>query len=337
MNRRTFLSSAGLAVLHVRAVPSAVLNSGGNGGKSLVLLFLRGAADGLNIAVPHGDKTYYALRPAIAIPRRSVIDLDGFFGLHPLLAPLKPIYDRKNLAVVHAAGSPDPVRSHIDAQRAVESGAARAIYGASLVDFPARHRELQRDLHRERNENSPAARWQLAGYPRTKLGRRLAGIAQAIKTGMASQVAVAAMDGWDHHINAVGRNIETGALAGQLRDLGASLAAFDRDLGDRMEDVLLVTMSEFGRAARENGMRGTGHGRANFMFLMGGNVDGGRVHARWPGLQREQLDAGGGLAVTTDYRHILAQVAGAHLHRPSPPSLIPGLTARPEILVQHLG
>lgn len=333
MDRRAFLSKAALAAFGARAAQSAVLRQGARGEKTLVLLFLRGAADGLNIAVPHGDKSYYALRPTIAVPRRSVIDLDGFFGLHPSLAPLKPIYDRKNLAVIHAAGSPDPVRSHLDAQLVVESGAARAISGASLVDFPVRHREF----HRSRNENSTAAQRHAAGYPPTNLGHRLAGIAQAIKSGTGPQVAVAAMNGWDHHINEVGRSVETGALAGQLRDLGASLAAFDRDLDGRMEDVLLVTLSEFGRSARENALRGTGHGRANFMFLMGGNVNGGRVHAKWPGLEREQLDAGGGLAVTTDYRHILAQVAGTHLRRPSPPSIISSLTARPEILIQRLG
>ena len=95
--------------------------------KILVAIFQRGAADGLNIVVPHGEKAYYDLRPTIAVPRPSsaagsAIDLDGFFGLHPSLAPLKTIFDRQHLAIVDAVGSPDPTRSHFDAQDYMESG-----------------------------------------------------------------------------------------------------------------------------------------------------------------------------------------------------------------------
>src|SRR5262249_35768739 len=96
--------------------------------KQMVVLFQRGAADGLNIVVPFSEPNYYRLRPTIAIPQPnkntndSAIDLDGYFGLHPGLAPLAPLFHKNQLAFVHAAGSPDPTRSHFDAQDFMESG-----------------------------------------------------------------------------------------------------------------------------------------------------------------------------------------------------------------------
>ena len=92
------------------------------GNKRLVVIFQRGAADGLNIVVPHGEQAYYAMRPSINIPRNAVIDLDGFFGLHPSMSALQPLWSQRHLAIVHAAGSPDPSRSHFDAQDFMESG-----------------------------------------------------------------------------------------------------------------------------------------------------------------------------------------------------------------------
>ena len=91
-------------------------------GKKLVVIFQRGAADGLNVVVPYREPSYYEYRPNIGIPQSAVIDLDGFFGLHPAMAPLKPLWDQGHLAIVHASGSPDPSRSHFDAQDFMESG-----------------------------------------------------------------------------------------------------------------------------------------------------------------------------------------------------------------------
>src|SRR5882762_4741825 len=125
INRRVFLKSSALAMFGVGSAPhwlARAAESSGSRKKILVAIFQRGAADGLNIVVPHGDAGYYALRPNIAIPKNDVIDLDGFFGLHPSLKPLKPIFDAKQLAVVEAVGSPDPTRSHFDAQDFMESG-----------------------------------------------------------------------------------------------------------------------------------------------------------------------------------------------------------------------
>src|SRR5438309_11166314 len=128
ITRRIFLRNSALAVVGTAAVPSfltrAAFGAIENGGrtKRLVVIFQRGAADGLNIVVPHGEAQYYAMRPSINIPRKAVIDLDGFFGLHPSLAPFQPLWQQRHLAIVHAAGSPDPTRSHFDAQDFMESG-----------------------------------------------------------------------------------------------------------------------------------------------------------------------------------------------------------------------
>src|SRR5215469_13401993 len=128
ITRRVFLRNGALAVVGTGAVPSfltrAAFGAIENGGrtKRLVVIFQRGAADGLNIVVPHGEKQYYAMRPSINIPRKNVIDLDGFFGLHPSLAALQPLWQQRHLAIVHAAGSPDTTRSHFDAQDFMETG-----------------------------------------------------------------------------------------------------------------------------------------------------------------------------------------------------------------------
>ena len=128
VTRRVFLRNSALAVVGTAAVPSfltrAALGSveAGAHGKRLVVIFQRGAADGLNIVLPHGERAYYAMRPSINIPRQDVLDLDGFFGLHPSMASLLPIWKQRQLAIVHAAGSPDPTRSHFDAQDFMESG-----------------------------------------------------------------------------------------------------------------------------------------------------------------------------------------------------------------------
>src|SRR5574340_1376433 len=128
ITRRVFLKNGALAVVGTTVVPAFLARavyaspSEATGKKRLVVIFQRGAADGLNIVVPHGEASYYAMRPSIAIPRQAVLDLDGFFGLHPSLAPLKPLWEQRHLAIVHAAGSPDPTRSHFDAQDYMESG-----------------------------------------------------------------------------------------------------------------------------------------------------------------------------------------------------------------------
>jgi uncharacterized protein (DUF1501 family) len=125
LKRAAILSSAGLITIGPAGWAARAIASDGNRHR-LVVIFLRGAVDGLNVVVPHGEAAYYDRRPTIAIPRAGgdggVIDLDGFFGMHPALAPIAPLWHEGSLAFVHACGSPDPTRSHFDAQDYMESG-----------------------------------------------------------------------------------------------------------------------------------------------------------------------------------------------------------------------
>ncbi len=393
--RRVFLRNSALAMVGMGSAPlwlqRALYGAPGARKKILVAIFQRGAADGLNIVVPHGEKAYYDLRPTIAIPRpgsgeQAALDLDGFFGLHPSLAPLEPLFSQRHLAIVDAVGSPDPTRSHFDAQDYMESGTPglkatadgwmnralpkaekesplraislgavlpRTMRGAqpavalqSLEDFRILKAQAAPELEQlylsasdpalqttgretfealamlqavQKRAYQPAAG---AEYPRGRFGDSLRQIAQLIKADVGMELAFADVGGWDHHVN------ESARLANLLRDYGQGLAAFWTDLGDRMEDIILVTMSEFGRTAHENGNRGTDHGHANCMFVMGGAVQGGKVYGRWPGLQREQLYENRDLALATDFRDVLAELVARHLgNRPSE-TVFPGFTPK---------
>ena len=396
--RRAFLRNSGVAMFGIGSSPiwleraMAASNAGGRK-KVLVAIFQRGAADGLNIVVPHGENAYYTGRPGIAIPKpdgsgASAIDLDGFFGLNPNLKALKPIFDEKKLAMVHACGSPDPTRSHFDAQDYMESGTpglkatrdgwlnravpkeanqspiravslgpvlSRTLRGTNSAvalnnvrDFQVRDKLAGEDymsryaasvdtqLQGTGKETFEAIRllqtlrkteYQAANgatYPGGRLGTSLKQIAQMIKADAGLEVAFADLGGWDHHVNEVGATAVVGPLANLLTEFGNSLAAFYQDLGAKMEDVMVVTMSEFGRTARENGNRGTDHGHANVMFAMGGNIQGGKVYGPWPGLEREQLYEQRDLDVTTDFRDVLGAVVRQHLGQANLASVFPG-------------
>jgi uncharacterized protein (DUF1501 family) len=392
--RRLFLRDSAITMAGIGTAPLwlqrvALANeSAGQRKKILIAIFQRGAADGLNIVVPHGEQRYYDLRPTIAIPRNEVLDLDGLFGLHPSLAPLKPLWDRQELAIVHAAGSPDPTRSHFDAQDYMESGTPglkstadgwlnralspeegkpspvravslgptlpRAMRGRndavaveSLGAFTVRDAAAAKTLEAmyedtsdqalngtgratfeavsllqslEKTPYQPAAG---AQYPAGRFGASLRQIAQIVKADVGLEVAFADIGDWDHHVQ------EPNRLPPRLAEFGASLAAFCQDLGDRMEDVVLVTMSEFGRAARENGDRGTDHGHANAMFVMGGRVKGGKVYGQWPGLAPEQLYENRDLALTTDFRDVLGEAVYGHLGNRQIAKVFPGYQSSP--------
>lgn len=399
MRRRVFMKSGALAMVTIGLSPSflrrlvfAADRRRAESGKVLVCLFQRGAADGLNVLVPHGDKAYYDARPTIAVPRPQVgalgttVDLDGFFGLHPSLAPLKPLYDKGLLAPIHAAGSPSATRSHFDAQDFMETGTPdnktthdgwlnrylqirptrapfravalaaqtpRAFEGpaptiamANLNDFTVRtngsdterlealYRTGSADLiHGTGSETFDAMKLlqsvnpkqyapaEGAAYPASPFGRSLQQIAQLIKAKVGLEVAFADVGGWDTHVNQGGA---TGQLAQRLDDFGRAIAALVSDLGDRMSDVVIVTMSEFGRMVKQNGDAGTDHGHAGAMFVLGGPVRGDRVLGRWPGLEREQLFEGRDLALTTDFRTVLAEVVHQHLGAARTDSVFPG-------------
>ncbi|MGA8149432.1 MAG: DUF1501 domain-containing protein [Terriglobales bacterium] len=410
ITRRIFLRNGALAVVGTAAVPGFLARAAygaaepGARNKRLVVIFQRGAADGLNIVVPHGERAYYAMRPSINIPRNSVIDLDGFFGLHPALASLEPLWKQRHLAIVHAAGSPDQTRSHFDAQDFMESGtpgvkatddgwlnrclrslpasaeksAFRAIaLGPSLPrilsgsepavavnnvaefgvggpnaapianTFEAMYdQSVDSVLHGAGQETFEAVKMLKAAdpskytpaagadYPRGRFGQSLKQLAQLMKANLGVQIAFADISGWDHHVN---EGSTQGQIANSLRDLSQSLAAFWIDLGDLAEDTVVVTMSEFGRTARENGNRGTDHGHANVMFVMGGPVKGGKVYGRWPGLDQSQLYEGRDLALTTDFRQVLGEAVYQHLGNKNLAQVFPGFENEPGNFLKLLG
>lgn len=390
--RRLFLKSAGIAMFGVGAAPlwlGRAVAGETKRRKVLVAVFQRGAVDALNMVVPIGERSYYSLRPGIAVPRERAIDLDGSFGLHPALAPLKSAWDNGRLAIVTATGSPDATRSHFDAQDYMESGTPgrkatrdgwlnRALPRDGENSSPVRAVSMGQNLPRTLRGTSPAVavasiesfqvrnkgaepefasmyekafdpKLAAAGretfeairlveslrkqgytpaagaeYPGSRFGQSMKQIAQMIKADVGVEVAFADIGGWDHHVNEVGATVEQGPLANLLREFSSALAAFHQDLGDRMEDVALVTMSEFGRTARENGNRGTDHGHGSAMLLMGGAVNGGKVLGHWPGLAVEQLYEGRDLAVTTDFRDVLGELVSGHLGNGQLAAVFPG-------------
>ncbi len=170
-----------------------------------------------------------------------------------------------------------------------------------------------------------------AVYPASQLGRSLMQIAQLIKAGVGLEVAFAESGGWDTHTNqSAGQFAARGQLANLLRDFAASITAFGTDLGTRMDDVVLITMSEFGRTARENGNRGTDHGHGNAMFVLGNSVKGGKVYGDWKGLRSDQLNEGRDLAVTTDFRDVFAEAAYKHMGSRDLTKLFPKYSTSPE-------
>ncbi|HYP52641.1 MAG TPA: DUF1501 domain-containing protein [Pyrinomonadaceae bacterium] len=412
MNRRFFIKSGGIALASfgltggspsfLRRAALAQGRTAANGRrKTLIAVFQRGAVDGLNMVVPYGESEYYDLRPALAVPApgrgaagESAVALDGFFGLHPSLAPLTGLWDEKRLAVVEATGSPDNTRSHFDAQDYMESGTPgrkstedgwlnrlmqarpdakaspfravamaqnmpRALMGrapavavSNVADFQIRAgRQSQSvqggfeglyeqgvgDVLRGTGKETfeavnflkrlNPAQYQPengARYPQGRFGQSLLQISQLIKAGVGLEVAFAETNGWDTHVNEGGAR---GQLANLLRQFGAGLAALVADLGpERMQDVVILTMSEFGRTARENGNRGTDHGHANVNLVVGGSVRGGKVYGEWPGLKSHQLYEGRDLALTTDFRDVFSEVARKHLGAADPRTVFPGFT-----------
>ncbi len=385
VTRRVFMKDAAMAVVGTASIPAFLTRSvlaqattAQSQGKKLVVIFQRGAADGLNVVVPYREPSYYSYRPNIAIPQNQVLDLDGFFGLHPAMSALKPLWDQRHLAVVHAAGSPDPTRSHFDAQDYMESGTpgvkatvdgwlnralqaedaacaecgrrphspfravalgteiprslegrVQAVALDNIRDFAVQSAagngfaamyDASTDavLHGTGQETFEAVKMLAAAdparympaseasYPVGQFGNSIKQIAQLLKANLGVEAAFADIGGWDTHQN---QGAVEGQLAARLREFSEGLTAFWIDMGDQADNVVLVTMSEFGRTCRQNGTGGTDHGHANVMFMLGGPVRGGRVYGQWPGLHPEQLYQGRDLAITTDFRQVLAETA----------------------------
>ncbi len=404
MTRRIFLKNGSLALVSLGFAPkfiAATAHAAQARKKVLVAIFQRGAVDGLNVVVPFGEQAYYAGRPTIAVPRPGAtdgaVDLDGFFGFNPRMAPLAPLFKRGDLAIVHATGSPDETRSHFDAQDYMESGTpgVKSTRDGWLNRYlhdkehnsatPFRAVALAQQLPRSLQGNEPAlAIGQLsqfgiragqnsdmvaatfesqyaaaadsmlnstgreafdavkmmktanpsayspengAEYPKSGFGDAMRQIAQLVKSDLGLEVAFTELGGWDTHV----QQMQPGQLPARLDDFGKGLAAFTQDLGERMADVVVVTMSEFGRAVRENGNRGTDHGHGNVMLLMGGPVKGGKVYGRWPGLEQNQLWENRDLAITTDFRDVFSEVVTGHLGATDTSRIFPGFTAKPRL------
>lgn len=410
ITRRVFMKGGAMAIVGTAAIPSFLTRAAwgavtpGPNNKRLVVIFQRGAADGLNIVVPHAEPAYYAMRPSINIPRQRVIDVNGFFGLHPSLAPFKPLWDQRHLAIVHAAGSPDTTRSHFDAQDYMESGTPgvkntsdgwlnRTLQSGPAADSPFRAialgtslprilsgkasavavsnvngfgiaggnpaaaplgntfeamyaQSVDSVLHGTATETFEAVKMLKsadpqrytpapgANYPRGRFGDALRQTAQLIKSNLGVQIAFTDIGGWDHHVN---EGAVEGQLGNVLRDFAQSMAAFWIDLGPLAEETVIVTMSEFGRTARENGNRGTDHGHANVMFILGGPVRGGRVYGRWPGLDPSQLNEGRDLALTTDFRRVLGEAVSRHLGNGHLNPVFPDFDNQPGRFLAYLG
>jgi uncharacterized protein (DUF1501 family) len=402
ISRRVFMKNGGLALVSLGFAPDFLARTAAAADsrqRVLITLFQRGAVDGLNMIVPFGDREYYRARPSIAIGAPgsgpgAAVDLDGFFGLHPRLAPLKPLYDARQLAIVHACGSPDATRSHFDAQDYMETATpgvkstpdgwlnrylhAREHQAATPFRAVALAPQLPRSLQgvapalaigqidrfgiragqstdmvqssfeteyaaaadRVLNTTSRDAfnairmlrdadpqRYTPANgaeYPPSAYGQALRQIAQLVKANVGLEVAYAESGQWDHHAN---EGAATGQIANRLDDFGRGIAALAQDLGERMQDVVILTMSEFGRTVSENGNRGTDHGHGNAMMIVGGDVKGGKVYGRWPGLAPEQRHEGRDLKITTDFRAVFNEVVRGHLGLTDTRVVFPGFAA----------
>jgi uncharacterized protein (DUF1501 family) len=396
MLRRDLLAIAGGAVL-LPALGSMVAAHADDAPQRLVVVMLRGAVDGLNVVVPYEEAAYYEARPTIAIQKpgteNGALRLDGRFGLHPALAGLMPLWSEQKLAFIHAAGSPDPNRSHFDAQLYIENGtpgrgatsdgwmnrALAALPGArtptdalsvgptlpyilkgsvSVANLPLGLNAAQPmaidqpevasafdKLYAGNDRQSVAyrqgreARTELvanlsseqqmadAGAPPANAFPALAGrLAGLMTKDRHIRFAFVSLGGWDTHAD---EGNHTGQLANRLKPLGDGLAALALGLGSDWNNTVVVVISEFGRTVHENGNRGTDHGHGNVIWVTGGPVRGGKIYGQWPGLATKQLFESRDLAITTDYRHVVAAIIERHLRLPDKAmaAIFPGMPA----------
>ena len=400
LSRRQFmqLTAVGSASLAVPRLVFAGREGGSRTDDVILSIFLRGAADGLNIVPPWGDPDYYHLRPNLAIAKPGTeggaLALDDFFGFHPGMSSLMPVFETGDLAVIHACGSPAPSHSHFEAQDLMERGleesssdfngwlgryldyrmddsfgvfhavamgvaAPRTLaHQASTIAMPDIEsfslllpadqedalRQLLQELYPGDSMLDAASRDTLAAvdelaaadplqyppdngaeYPDSEFGRQMQAIGQLIKSDIGLRAGALSLGGWDTHEG------ETATLESLLPDLAGTLAAFHTDMGARMSGITLVVMTEFGRRAYENGSAGTDHGHGSFMLAMGNNVNGGKVYHQWPGLKEADLYGAGDLAVTIDYRQVLAELISERTAGMPSEILFPGFTPPPPL------
>jgi uncharacterized protein (DUF1501 family) len=368
----------------------------------LVVIFLRGGADSLNLVSPTADQNYLAARPeGLRVLREgerpglkltdALADVD--FRLHPAASDLAELFHAGDLSLIHATGLRLATRSHFEAEalieRAADGGAdggwlgrwlthvqpggplpalavgtgmpeslrgarpavapdfgslmlapghwlapalrarlaagfgAHDRLGASMQDILALSALLE-DRYWIADQSQMRAYEPSVPYPDdTDLSAPLRTIAQAIKEDLGLRIATLDYGGWDTHVN------QAGQFDGLLGGLSRALMAFWRDLGPRQQDVAVVVQSEFGRRLRANDSDGTDHGRAGAMMVLGPQARGGRLLGTWPGLANEALEEGADLAVTTDYRDVLAEILVGHMGLADPVAVFPGLTRVP--------
>ena len=406
IDRRVFMKAGGMALISLGLDPVFITraayavkkrDNASNRQKTLVCIFQRGAVDGLSMVVPHGDAFYYRERPRIAVPppgrEGGALDLDGYFGLHPGLEALKPLFKDGSLGFIHAVGSPESTRSHFDAQDYMESGTPGVkstrdgwlnrflVHSREHIETPFRGVAMGPQLPRSLRGSAPAlaiqnlqsfgirsgrpvtrdrltaafeelyqasstglmasssreafeavrmlreanvSRYRPANgaeYPGGRFGNAMRQVAQLIRSNLGVEIAFADVGGWDTHVN---QGTSQGQLAFRLSDFGNTLAAFAQDLGERMADVVVLTMSEFGRTVGENGNVGTDHGHATAMVVMGGDTNGGKVLGNWPTLDPERRFERRDLAVTTDFRDLFGEVLIRHLGSADLSAIFPG-------------
>lgn len=388
MDRRHFLGRTALGTAATLAAPAwlprvSLAGTAGSGRDTLVVIFLRGGADGLTLCVPYGDAELYSRRPALGIRPpgnpNGATDLDGFFGLAPASVPLLPAYQAGHLAFVHATGLSDPSRSHFDMQNWMEFGVTGATSGGVSTGWLGRYLQsiapsgsgllrgigigsslpktlaggpncvpvpdpgafvlpgaagtatARRNALTSMYQGEPAplgptaidtfatidllgtidfdnyAPFGGATYPATPFGDALKSAAALIKASIGVEAIEIDLGGWDLH-SALGPI--SGTMATKMDELSRALAAFHTDMDDlsgTLGRVTLVAMSEFGRRAGENASAGADHGHGNCLIVVGGHVNGGQVIANWPGLATNSLD-NGDLAITVDYRDVMAEI-----------------------------
>jgi uncharacterized protein (DUF1501 family) len=406
MDRRLFLKSSGMFVVGNLLFPKLVFQALADitkvaphaRNKTLVVIFQRGAVDGLSMIPPLADPHYNAgLRPSILLSGGSgaeaALPLDGFFGLHPGMKELLPYWNDGRLAVIHQVGLPIPIRSHFDAQDYTESGTPGikstddGFLNRALLQLPA-DSKLSSLRGIALQPNLPRALWGSSGsiafnsikqfsgggamlksgmeggfesmygsaldqalrgegketfdalktlralpeaapsahYPKSALGNRLSEIAKLIRGEVGVKIAMTDCGGWDTHQRQGGAK---GQLANHLSDFSKSISAFVDDLGSKMDDVCLVTLTEFGRTAKENGNGGTDHGHGSVMLVLGNRVKGKQVVSHWKNLATENLFEGRDVPVTTDFRDVWREILSKHLAATHFDLIFPGFKSTP--------
>jgi uncharacterized protein (DUF1501 family) len=377
MKRRQFLQTAALFSSGT-LIPIGVNGWAWRGNAQIpkrqrtIVIFLRGAIDGLNVVVPYQEPEYYESRPNIALSqpqeKGGVLDLDGFFGLHPTLVDLLPLWKNKSLAFIHACGLPSQGRSHFDAQYYMETGTPglkntpdgwmNRLFATLPQDKPTQAISLGNDIPQilegkmavanvARGNNAKAnlpidissvntafdrlyngkdalsLAYQEGDKARQLILKDLQAdmdassqnapstttfiqdartLAKLMVGDSKTQLAFIDLGGWDTHIS------QNNILPKNLESLGQGLATLVKELGSLYGDTTIIVMSEFGRTVKENGNRGTDHGHGNVMWVLGGNVRGGQVYGKWPGLEEAELYQGRDLAITTDFRDAIASI-----------------------------